>query len=87
MRLRSRRTLWDCINALNRSERDLARTAGIGHSTLNHLASGRRDTCSLATAQAIERVLGCAPGTLFIPDTEADRAALHQRQRCWAGPA
>jgi len=47
------------------SERGLAVEAGVGHATVNHLLSGRRETCSAETARAIERVLGCSDGVFF----------------------
>ncbi|MEO6704052.1 MAG: helix-turn-helix transcriptional regulator, partial [Jatrophihabitantaceae bacterium] len=75
MQLRSRNTLIDCLEFSGLSERELARAAGLGHATVNHLFTGRRTTCSLRTARAIERVFGCAPGALFAPDTDADRLA------------
>jgi len=78
MRLRSRRALGDYIDLLGISERQLARNAGLSHSTVNHLVTGRRNTCSLPTAVAIERALDCPPGLLFAPETEADRLTLYR---------
>ncbi|HTZ42735.1 MAG TPA: helix-turn-helix transcriptional regulator [Jatrophihabitans sp.] len=78
MRLRSRRALGDYIDLLGISERQLARNAGLSHSTVNHLVTGRRNTCSLSTAIAIERALDCPPGLLFAADNEADRLALYR---------
>lgn len=78
MQLRSRRALADYIDLLGISERQLARTANLSHSTVNHLVTGRRVSCSLATAVAIERALECPPGLLFSPDTESDRLALYR---------
>lgn len=78
MRLRSRRALADYIDLLGISERQLSRTAGLSHSTVNHLVTGRRDSCSLATAVAIERALGCPAGLLFAPETESDRLAIYR---------
>jgi plasmid maintenance system antidote protein VapI len=72
MQLRSRQTLVDFLEVTGLSERQLARAAGLGHATVNHLFTGRRTTCSLATARAIERVFNLGPGVLFSPDTEAD---------------
>lgn len=43
----------------------LAKKAGILPGTVNHLLSGRRDTCSLQTARAIEEALGVPSGFLF----------------------
>jgi transcriptional regulator with XRE-family HTH domain len=65
MQLRSREALIVYLEANGMSERQLARVAGLGHATVNHLVTGRRTRCSLATARAIEGALGCAPGTLF----------------------
>jgi len=81
MQLRSRRALADYIDLLGISERQLARSAGLSHSTVNHLVTGRRNSCSLPTAVAIERALDCPPGLLFAPDTDADRLAMY---RLWA---
>ena len=78
MQLRSRRALGDYIDLLGISERQLARNAGLSHSTVNHLVTGRRTTCSLRTAVAIERALDCPAGLLFAPDNEADRLALYR---------
>lgn len=78
MHLRSRETLVECLEMAGLSERELARVANLGHATVNHLLTGRRTTCSLGTARAIERVFDCPPGALFAPDTEADRLELSQ---------
>jgi DNA-binding Xre family transcriptional regulator len=78
MQLRSRRALGDYIDLLGISERQLARNAGLSHSTVNHLVTGRRNSCSLRTALAIERALDCPPGLLFAPANESDRLALYR---------
>jgi plasmid maintenance system antidote protein VapI len=65
MRVRDRDTLRGFVRLLHISERGLAAEAGVGHATVNHLLSGRRETCSPETARAIERVLGCAHGVFF----------------------
>jgi transcriptional regulator with XRE-family HTH domain len=65
MQLRSREALIVYLEASGMSERQLARVAGLGHATVNHLVTGRRTRCSVATARAIETALKCAPGTLF----------------------
>ncbi|HEX8094750.1 helix-turn-helix domain-containing protein [Jatrophihabitans sp.] len=78
MQLRSREALIICLEATGMSERLLARVAGLSHATVNHLVTGRRTGCTLATARAIETALGVAAGTLFenaeapapIPDPE-----------------
>lgn len=63
--LRSRDSLVTVLEATGMSERQLARTAGLSHSTVNHLFTGRRTSCGPGTARSIERALGCKPGTLF----------------------
>jgi transcriptional regulator with XRE-family HTH domain len=50
------------------SGRGLASRAGLSHSTVNHLLTGRRMRCSAGTAYAIEHALNCPPGLLFGPD-------------------
>ncbi len=78
MQLRSRQTLVDFLEASGLSERQLARAAGLGHATVNHLFTGRRTTCSLVTARSIERVFDCGPGVLFAPDSDADWMELNR---------
>jgi transcriptional regulator with XRE-family HTH domain len=65
VQLRSRDALIVYLEATGMSERQLARVAGLGHATVNHLVTGRRTRCSRTTARAIETALGCAKGTLF----------------------
>ncbi len=72
MQLRSRDALIICLEASGMSERQLARVAGLGHATVNHLVTGRRTRCSPATAVAIEKALGCEAGTLFEGPRPAD---------------
>jgi plasmid maintenance system antidote protein VapI len=72
MQLRSKRTLSDFIRLLGLTERGFAILAGLSHSTVNHLVSGRRRTCSAATAEAIETALGCPSGLLFSHDHAPD---------------
>ena len=55
------------VRLLRLSERSLAIQAGVGHATVNHLLSGRRETCSVETARAIEAVLACQEGIFFEP--------------------
>ncbi len=72
MQLRSRDALVICLEATGMSERQLARMAGLSHATVNHLITGRRTGCTLATAHAIE--------------TRARRRTRHAvRQRAGAG--
>lgn len=83
MQLRSRDALIICLEASGMSERQLAREAGLGHATVNHLVTGRRTRCSLATAVAIETALGCGEGTLFEgprpEDAPAPRLSGHRQ--------
>jgi transcriptional regulator with XRE-family HTH domain len=65
MQLRSRRMLREYIELLGLSARAFATHAGLSHSTINHLLTGRRTTCSEHTARAIEEALNCPPGLLF----------------------
>jgi DNA-binding Xre family transcriptional regulator len=67
MRIRDREALRAYVRLLATSERALAHRAGVAHATLNHLLSGRRDSCTAATAQAIEQALQCRPGVFFEP--------------------
>ncbi len=84
MQLRSREALIICLEASGMSERQLARVAGLGHATVNHLVTGRRTRCSPATAIAIETALGCGEGTLFDgprpDDTQSRRVGGGSRQ-------
>lgn len=85
MQLRSREALIICLEATGMSERQLARVATLGHATVNHLITGRRTRCSLATARAIEAALGCPAGTLFqatdLDDAQWDRREDPSRHR------
>lgn len=71
MRLKSRRALEEYVEFHNLSVRTLAAKAkrkdgtSLKPAIVGHLLSGRRSTCSLATARAIEEALGCPPGFLF----------------------
>lgn len=78
MQLRSREALVECLEVAGLSERELARAAGLGHATVNHLLTGRRGSCSFGTARAIERVFMIEAGGLFVPDTEADLLSIQQ---------
>ena len=85
MQLRSRAALVECLEVSGLSERELARAAGLGHATVNHLLTGRRTSCSFATARAIEQVFLIEAGGLFIPDTEADLVSMQQLSVYQAG--
>ncbi len=79
MRLKSRRSLNEYVSFHKLSGRGLARKAGLKPAIVGHLLSGRRSTCSLATARAIEEALGCPPGFLFEPTMS--RVADSQRRQ------
>jgi transcriptional regulator with XRE-family HTH domain len=81
MRLRSREALVELIEEAEISEREVARRAGLGHSTVNHLLTGRRRSCSVITALAIERVFLLRPGTLFLPESQAEETLIGQYTR------
>lgn len=76
MRLRSRELLAQLVDGTGLSERELARRAGLGHATLNHLLTARRQTCSPATALALSAALLCPPVVLFVAEYPRERAAL-----------
>ncbi len=63
--IRNRERLADLIDRSGLSERAVARTVSLSHSTVNHLVSGRRTSCSVTTAHAIAHVLGVDAKRLF----------------------
>jgi transcriptional regulator with XRE-family HTH domain len=67
--------LSDYIELLGLTERGFAVRAGLSHSTVNHLVSGRRLTCSASTAQAIEAALQCPTGLLFRSELRSEPRA------------
>ena len=67
MTLRDRHALRSYLRLLRLSERALAVRAGVGHATVNHLLSGRRERCTPQTARSIEAALSCPPGLFFVP--------------------
>lgn len=83
MQLRSRETLIECLEVSGISERELARSAPLGHATVNHLVTGRRTSCSLTTAIAIERVFDVSPGTLFAPESDQEKVAIAALHSSW----
>ena len=64
--LRDRQTLAEVVSHSGLSERELARQASLGHSTVNHLLTGRRRSCSLHTARMIAGILGVDFHQLFV---------------------
>lgn len=83
MQLRSRQTLVECLEVSGLSERELARCAPLGHATVNHLVTGRRSSCSLTTALAIERVFDVSPGTLFSAESHHEKIAVAALHSSW----
>lgn len=75
MRLRNRLVLGAFVDNAGMSEREVVRRADLSHSTVNHLITGRRTTCTLTTALAIAQALQCPIGALFI--AEPRRAKGH----------
>jgi transcriptional regulator with XRE-family HTH domain len=73
MQVRNRGTLRAYLELMQLSERALAQRAGLGHATVNHLLSGRRDRCSARTAAAIEHALSAPPGLFFHAVTHLSR--------------
>ena len=64
--LRDREALAQLVSYSGLSERELARRAMLGHSTVTHLLSGQRKSCSVQTAQTIAGVLGVEVHKLFV---------------------
>lgn len=56
----------------------LARMIGRSKATVGHLHCGGRTTTSSETAKAIEKALGLAPCTLFLPKVEPATHSTHR---------
>jgi hypothetical protein len=68
MKLKSRKALREYMDFHGiKTAYALARKANLGVAIVGHLVNNRRDTCSAATAAAIEKALQCPPGFLFEP--------------------
>lgn len=66
VKLKSRRALLEYMDFHRlKTAYALAAKAGLKAPAVGHLVSGRRSSCSLATARAIEEALQCPPGFLF----------------------
>lgn len=78
VRLRNRLVLGAFVDNAGMSEREVARRAGLSHSTVNHLITGRRTTCTLSTAAAIARTVGCPIGALFMAETATEQRSIDQ---------
>jgi transcriptional regulator with XRE-family HTH domain len=75
VKLKSRRLLADYVKHMGWTGRRLAREAGLGHAIVAHLLNGTRNTCSPATAKAIEEALGCPRNLLFEPSVSSVSAS------------
>lgn len=68
VKLRSRRALNEYMRFHGiETAYQLALKCGLKAGVCGHLVSGRRNTCSVPTARAIEEGLSCPPGFLFEP--------------------
>ncbi len=76
MRLRNRLVLCAFVDNAGMSERQVARRADLSHSTVNHLITGRRATCTLGTALAIAQALQCPVGALFIAESVDEQRGI-----------
>ena len=80
VKLKSLRALRDYMDFHQiRSGYELARRAGLKPGVVGHLISGRRNSCSLKTARAIEEALQCPPGFLF--EASMSQVASDVRQK------
>ncbi len=77
-KLRSRRDLNDSIRFYRMSTRELSELCGsLRHrSTIAHLRSGQRTTCTVHLARRIEDVLRQHAGALFTPIVTSDKLAV-----------
>ena len=67
VRLHSAQSLAAWMTFRDISVRDLALRTGVSRSTIGHLRSGRRSTCSPALAKRIAKVLDVPVSALFAP--------------------
>lgn len=65
MRLKSSQMLRQYMQYKHFNVRSLATAAQVSRSTVGHLHSGARSSCSPATARSIEEALQAPPGLLF----------------------
>lgn len=65
MRLKDAAMLRQYMEFKRLTIRELAHKAGVSHSTVGHLYSGRRRNARPNTARLIEEALGAPPGLLF----------------------
>lgn len=76
-KIRDRRDLVECMRFYRLSTRGLAELCGsVRHqSTIAHLRSGQRNTCSVHLARRIEEILRQHAGALFTPVVCNDKVA------------
>lgn len=77
-RLRDVRDLQDHMDFHGLNVRELSELCGsLRHrSTIGHLHSGARNTCTIALAKRIERILRQPPGALFTPMPRSDKLGI-----------
>lgn len=57
--------LKELLEAKGMSQSELVRRSGLSYPTVNSIVGNRSGQVSLATLDAISKVLGCAPGELL----------------------
>ena len=65
MQLKDARMLRQYMDFKGMTIRELAHRAGVSRSTIGHLVSGARRTCSPKTARVVEEALDAPSGLLF----------------------
>ena len=77
-RLRDIRDFRDLLRFHRLTVRELSELCGsVRHkSTIGHLHSGTRDTCSVVLAARIEKILRQHPGSLFTPLPRNDKVVI-----------
>lgn len=55
------------------SQRHLAERANVHHSFINHLTSGRKNSCEPQTAERIAEALGVPINVIFLPEEPTDK--------------
>lgn len=68
--MRSTETLRALMHQAGLSTRGLALAAGVHHSFIDHLLSGRRETCGPTVTESIAGTLGAPPSVLFEPESD-----------------
>ncbi|MGI9149841.1 MAG: helix-turn-helix domain-containing protein [Chloroflexota bacterium] len=81
MILRERILFTALLDNVGISERELARRAGLSHSTINHLVTGRRTSCLVQTALAITDAFDCPVGLLFMVEHPQEQMIINHHDR------